>query len=941
MRRGSQDARRRLLVGTVGVVLGVLLLFGLTSGFYIDLLWFREVGFEDAFWTMLRTKLGLGLAFGLAFFAILYVNLVFVRRLTPAYRVLTPEQEMLERYRLALEPYLSWLIPAIAGVLALFVAIGAATKWQTFLLWRNGSGLSFGVKDPQFGRDVAYYVFAQPWLTFVQGWLFASLVGVTLLTGIGHYLWGNIRPQGPGEKVTPQVKAHLSVLIGLVVFVKAWGYWLERFDLLVSPRGVVTGASYTDVNAQLPALTLLLFIAIGCGVLFLVNIRNRGWALPILGIGLLALASIVVGTIYPAVIQRFRVDPQEFQLEVPYIARNIESTRRAFGLDGVTLTSRDVALTVRPEEIAQNEITIANVRLWRPEVLRDTLKALQRIRQYYEFNDVDVDRYTIAGERRVVMVAAREVSQDGIPAGGGTWQNRHLVYTHGYGAVATQVNTATPEGAPVFTLRDIPPLGEPALAEGQPRVYFGEAEDVPFVIVNSGTEELDFEGATTSPEYTGRGGIEVGSLVRRAMFALRYRDPNLLISSLIDDDSRILIHRDIGVRVPKVAPFLTYDGDPYVAIVDERIVWIWDAYTMSDRYPYSQEADLGVATGDLLAGEANYIRNSVKVVVDAYDGTMTYYVADEADPIIRAWQGAFPGMFTPIDRAPAVLLEHFRYPENLFQVQAAQYANYHLTPDEAQIFYRKQEFWAVPKDPTIGDDSALRPYYLLMRLPGETEEEFVLVLPFTPTERQNMVAWMAAKSDPDGYGEIVAYEFPLGRNIDGPTQAFARINQDPEFSAQRSLLGQEGSLIRFGDLLVIPIGESVLYVQPMYIESDQPNAIPELKRVIVVNGESVGVGETFAEALSAALGAEIPEPDGEGEPSGTVSQRVAALVDEALEHFAAADEALQEGDLARYQAEIEAAREAIERANELASRKGEEPPVEPTPEATPSPEETP
>ncbi len=930
------------------MVAAFLVLFTILSGFFIDLLWFREVGYSSVFWTILRTKVALGLVFGLAFFALLFANLLIVRWITPKYRALTPEQEIFERYRLAFEPYIRWLLPLFAAVIALFVGIGVTAQWRTFLLWRNSGGVTFGTSDPVFQRDAAFYVFGLPWLKFVQGWLFSALVGVTFISAIAHYLWGGIRPQALAEKVTPQVKAHLSVLLGLVILTKAWGYWLGKFDLLTSPRGVVTGASYTDINAQLPALRLLFFIALACAVLFLVNIRLRGWAFPAIAVGLLALVSIAAGGLYPAYVQRFRVAPQEQQRELPYIERNIEATRRAFNLDTIDVQPRPVAAVVTAEDVAANQATISNIRLWRPDVLRDNIESLQRIRQYYQFRDVDVDRYDLDGERRVLMISAREVSQSQIPGAGGTWQNRHLVFTHGFGAAAVQVNAATPEGAPVFTLRDIPPEGRP-LAD-QPRVYYGETEDVPFVVVNTGTPELDYEGAVTGEQpftYDGLGGIEIGNFFQRALFAWRYRDVNLLISGLIESDSRIMIYRDFTVRAPKAAPFLKYDGDPYSAIVDGGMVWIWDAYTTTTAYPYSQEVELEGPTGESgLTGTANYIRNSVKVVVDAYDGTMQYFVADETDPIIRVWRNAFPDLFTDMSEASPDLLAHFRYPENLFQVQAAQFANYHVTDPDA--FYQKQDLWAVPKDPTLSASApagsataptgALRPYYLLMRLPGEDREEFALILPLVPEGRPNMIAWLAAKSDPEEYGQLVAFQFPAGQSVDGPSQVFSRINQDQTFSAERTLLGQGGSEIRFGDFLVIPIGDSLLYVQPVYVRAAQENAIPELKRVLVVNGGTVGIGDTLPEALADALGGETPEPGPEPGPApgeGTVSQQIARLVQQALEHFAAADEALKAGDLATYQSEIDQARALIERANELASKqRGEQPSPTPTPTPT-------
>jgi hypothetical protein len=926
-----------VIITVIAVLAGLVLLFTALSGFFVDVLWFREVGYSQVFWTILRTRFLLGLTFGLIFFALLFVNLWIVRRITPRFHPFTPEQEIIERYRMQFEPYARWLLPLFALVIAFFVGLGVTGQWETFLLWRNSSGLSFGTTEPLFGRDPAFYVFSLPWLEFVQGWLFSALVGVTLLTALAHYLWGGIRPQAPGfgEKVTPQVKAHLSVLLGLIMLTKAWGYYLGQFDLLTSTRGVVVGASYTDVNAELPALRILVFIAIACAILFLVNIRLRGWALPVIAVGLLALVSIIAGAAYPAFVQRFRVAPQEFQREQPYIQDNIEATREAFLLDQIESRSRPLGDLVTSDQIRGNEATISNIRLWRPDVLLRNYTSLQRFRAYYEFNDVDVDRYEINGERRVLMISAREVSQAGIPEGGRTWQNVHLVYTHGFGAVASQVNTSTTEGQPVFTVRDIPPIGEPAFQGNGQRVYYGEGApgDAAFVAVDTGAEELDYQGTPTNDQeqvsfsYDGEGGIPIGGLFQRALFAWYFRDINLLISDLIQGDSRIMIYRDITQRVPKAAPFLRFDSDPYAAVVDGRLVWIWDAYTTTNQYPYSNPLESAeVTTGPAeegaprLIGSVNYIRNSVKVVVDAYEGSMTYFVADPEDPIIQAWARAFPSLFTPIARAPSDLLAHFRYPENLFQIQAAQFTNYHVT--DPDVFYGKQDFWALPVDPTISSGQSqflMRPYYVLMRLPGEVEESFVLILPFTPQERQNMVAWLAAKSDPGpDYGQMVSFEFPSGVNVDGPTQVFARINQDARFSAERTLLGQTGSSIRFGDFLVIPLVDSLLYVQPVYVESDQPNAIPELKRVVVVNGSTIGIGPTLREALiDSVSGVAPPEGEEEAPPEGSVEEQVRSLLDQAAQHFAAAQAALRAGDLATYQSEIEAAGAAVQRAQQV------------------------
>lgn len=949
---------RRWPVYAIAAIVALAVLFTVMSSFYVDLLWFNEVGLDSVFWTELRTKLLLGLTFGLLFFGLLYVNLLVTRRIAPPpVRYLTPEQEAVERVRMAFEPYLGWVLPVAAGVIAFLVGIGVSRQWQVFLLWRHSGDVEFGGAEPIFDRDPAFYVFSLPWLEFLQGWLFSSLVGVTFLTAIAHFFWGGIRPQARtwGERVAPATRAHLSVLLGVIMLTKAWGYYLGKFDLLTSRRGVVQGASYTDVNAQLPALNFLIIAAVICAVLFFANIVRQRWALPIIAVIVLGAVSVLLGTAYPAFVQRFRVTPQEFQREEQYIRHNIDGTTRAFGIEPEAIDTppeQTYEPAVSAADLRANEATTRNIRLWRPLVLAQNFQSLQRFRQFYEFRDVDVDRYDIDGERNVLMVSGREVSQAGIQAEARTWQNEHLVYTHGFGAVAAKVNTANAEGAPVFTLADIPPpeTDQPTLEE--PRIYYGEGapDDAAFVITNSNTPELDYEGAPPY-EYEGKGGIGIGNILRRALFAWRFRDVNLLISGQVTSDSKIMIYRDIYSRVPKPVPFLTFDRDPYLSIVDGSLVWIWDAYTTTNEYPYSESVNLTDATdGELPPLIVNYMRNSVKVTVDAYDGTLEYY-ADLDEPIIQVWSNVYPDLFTDIDDAPDELRAHFRYPENLFQVQATLFANYHV--DDPQVFYQKQDRWEIPADPTeqvVGTEGTttttslegmrrLRPYYLLMRAPGEDSESFQLVLPFVPEGRQNMVAWLAASSDPEDYGRLLALELPASENVPGPSIVFSRINQDPRFSSERTLLGQGGSSVIFGDLLVIPIENSFLYVQPVYVQANQSAAVPELKRVVVANGDVVGVGVTLAEALDAAVQGQIgAEPGGPGgeEPGGGVDRTVSELLAEAAQHFAAAEEALRNGDLATYQDEVEAAQDLVQQALALS---GERPTA--SPEATPSPTPSP
>jgi uncharacterized protein len=952
------------------VIIALLLLLGVLSGFYVDVLWFREVQQSGVFWHVIWTKLALGIVFGVAFFLLLAVNLWVARRLRPRFRVFSPEQEIIERYRAVIDPYANQLIPAVSAVIALLVGVAASAHWQTFLLWKSAGPVQFGVTDPVFHRDPAFYIFILPFWQFVQGWLFSAIVGVTLLTALMHYLNGGIRIQSPGEKVAPQVKAHLSVLLGLLLFVKAWGYYLGKFTLLTSERGVVTGASYTDIHAELPALRLLVIIALVCGILFLVNIRLRGWSFPVIAIGLLAVVSIVAGGIVPAAVERFSVNPQQFQKEEPYIQRDITATRYAFGLNKIDGQTDTPTPDINADQIVANAATITNIRLWNPTVLKNTYLALQRIQPYYEFQDVDVDRYNVsdsttgAPTERLVMLAAREVSQNGIPSNR-TWQNTHLVYTHGYGTVASLGNSVTSDGSPAFLSQDVPVTvqpnsGFPALdPKTGAQVYYAEHTDVPYLVVNTQQPELNYQQGQTqnTTHYQGKGGIPIGGFFRRLVFAYRFRDFNLLISGLIGPDSKIMINRDIGTRVEKIAPFLQYDGDPYAAIVNGRLVFVRDAYTTTDLFPYSERLQLQSATNsdpNGPQGEANYIRNSVKVVVDAYDGSVKFYVVDPTDPLIQVWERAFPHLFTK-SAPPADLSAHFRYPENLLQVQAWQYGTYHVT--NAQTFYSRSRQWSLPSAlPTTPGQTGggttttatgqtgnyLRPYYVVMKLPNSAtgQEQFYLFEPFTPVQRQNMVAYIAAASDGYGsssYGKLTTFEFPTGVNIDGPQQVRNIINQDPTVSSQISLLNQQGSQVVFGDLLVVPVDEGFLYVQPLFVESNQGGTvIPELKRVVVVHGQTVTIANSLDEALSTSFGTPTQPPPGGG--GGVTVQQ---LLNQAVRDFNQAEQLLRQGDLAGYQKAIEDAQAAIQKAADLEQKQGggsggSSVPASPSPSPSPS-----
>jgi uncharacterized membrane protein (UPF0182 family) len=914
-------ASRRSLAIVIGSFIVLLIILGSMATVYTDLLWFKETKFQTVFYTQLWTKTMLGLSFGALFAAVLLVNLWVVQKITSPYRLFTMQDQVLERYRATLQPYVRVGVIGISLLFGLFAGSGATSQWRSWLLFSHSQ--RFGSIDPIFHKDIGFYIFKLPFERFVFTWAFSSLLVITIVVGVAHYFMGGIRTTG--ERVTPQVKAHLSVLLGGLVLLKAWGYRLDQFGLLYSPRGTVTGASYTDVHAQLPAMKLLVVIALVSAVLFLINIRLRGWIMPAAAIGILALTSILAGGVFPALVQRLSVTPQERLRERPYIERNIKATRTAFKLDESTVKVKEfsAAHALDAKDIENNRTTVENIRLWSPDVLKATYTQLQRITPYYEFLDVDVDRYPAIGglPARQVMLSPREVSQNGLPQSARTWLNNHLVYTHGFGVVASRVDRVVGEGLPDFIVKDIPgTVSQNAPKIDQPRIYFGESEEVPFVLVNTKELEVDYpssDGLKTT-NYAGTGGIQMQNFLRRTAFAWRFRDFNVLISGAIKGDSRLIFRRKIRDRVTQVAPFLKLDFDPYIAVVDGRLTWIQDAYTTTDMYPYSERVNLADPTGPThLRGTANYIRNSVKVTIDALNGTISLYVFDPKDPVIRAWQDIWPDIFKPASAMSASLREHLRYPEDLFTVQANQYTLYHITnPDD---FYQREDAWRVPRDPRpkIGDEP-FPAYYVLMRLPDEKEAEFMLMLPFAPfsqtsggTRRTNMTAWLAARSDPADYGEMRSFVFPRQENIPGPEQIQARINQDPNVSQQITLWNQSNSVVTYGNILVIPIEDSLLYVQPLYLEASE-GALPELKRVVVVAGDVVKMGETLQDALDAVFGkgtgAVIEKP-------GTVTPG-SPLIAQALQHLRNADTALRNGDLATYQKEVNAAKAALEQANQ-------------------------
>ena len=909
---------------------------GSVSRFYTDLLWFREIDKTSLFWGVLRTKTLIGLLAGLGTAAIVGVNLWMVERLAPRYGLTVVARPQVERARAVLSPYLRPLRLGIAAFLGLVVGLQASGLWQTFLLWRNR--VPFGQRDALFNRDVGFYMFELPFQRAVFGWLFTTLVLTTLLVAAGHYVLGGIRPQAETNRVAAQAQSHLCVLLGLIIALKAWGYWMDKYQLLFSPRGVVGGASYTDVKAQLPALEFLFWVALICAVMFFWGARRGGLLIPLISIVLLAGVSLIMGGIIPAVFQRFRVAPQELARVRPYIARNIDATRKSFALDGVAIKNFPATADLTQDDLQASRPTVDNIRLWDAEVLRPGVRNLQAIAQYYNFTDVDVDRYPIEGNQRQVMISVREVDPNGLAESARTWQNLHLAYTHGYGHVAVQVNRTASGGQPDFIVSGFNQENAP-IAATQPRIYFGEPppNSPEFVVVNSKQGEYDAPSltgeATELFNYDGPGGVQLSDMARRLAFAVRFRDINLLISGNIKSDSRMMFNRDIRERVEKAAPFLQWDGDPYAVVVDGKIQYVLDGYTTSANYPYAQRLDLGAAArrneqgSRGVEGSGNYIRNSVKAVVDAYTGQVTLYAFDESDPVLAAWRKAFPDLFAPKAAISKSLQDHLRYPEDLFSIQTWIYASYHIgNPDD---FYSKEDFWALPDDRsgeiqrqedsgglTTAISVKARPYYLLTELPGSNQLEFVLVMPFTPNGKENMVSYLAATSDPDDYGEMTLFSLDRARTIFGPTQVNARILADPTVASELTLLSQRGSRAILGNLLTVPIKDSLLYVQPIFVQGSAANSIPLLQRVAVFYNNTVGYSPSLAESLGKVIGGgQAPPPaDGQPTPPPSSTTNVQELLRQADRAYKNAQQRLAAGDLAGYQEQIDRMAKLIQQA---------------------------
>jgi len=956
------------------------------ASFYTDFLWFDALGQADVWRTIILSRIVLALIFIAVLFALLYGNLTIADRMAPAQRPRGPEEDVLARYHASMGQRPRLVRLGVTLLFALPIGAGASDQWEEWLLLTNS--VEFGATDPidalWFGNDVGFYVFQLPFLTYIVNWLFNVVLLTFFISAIAHYVNGGIRFQKKGQRVTPQVKAHLSVLLGALALIKAADYFLGRYELTTSTSGVVDGATYTDLNARLPVHWLLILISLLAFVLLIVNIRLKGWVLPTLAVGLWAFVAIVMGGIYPLVIQRLRVEPAESTREQEYIEYNIASTRLAMGLDDVKIRTFDSTGGLTYDAVSRSEDIIGNLPLLDPAILPLTYENREGERNYYQFSEVlDVDRYEIDGQVTPVVLGARQLNPGNLPQT--SWEARTLTFTHGFGVALAPANTVV-AGLPDFRIGKLPVTNTLDIPLDEPRLYYGE-ELEGYAVVKTDRQEVDVPTATgeeASYTYQGDGGVEIGGFFRQASFALRFWEVDPLLSGFITEESKVIYVRDVRARVKKLAPFLHIDNDPYPVLAQGRVQYIVDAYTTTSKFPYGQRADteqLGDNSG--LRHRFNYVRNSVKAVVDGFDGTTTLYVVDPDDPILRAYRNIFPDLFEDFENMPAELMEHIRYPEDLFRVQTNVWARYQL--DNPQEFYEQAKGWSVAQDPgavtgvltspiTTPDgvvqqpsrEARIDPYYLLTRLPEEDDQDFVILRSYVPVStedtRRELTAFMVGKSDPDEYGELVVYKVePLGLT-DGPALVNSKIQSDPSISRVVTLLNQQGSRVEFGDLVLVPVEDSILYVRPLYVVAQSP-PVPELQQVIAVLGERVVMCPTLDEALrglfgltlvsdsqdasasscvgnTAGLAAEIaaaepdPEPPAPAEPApaptppepapapapplppGDVPDAVGGLLEQAVELFAEADAALRDGRLDLYQQRIDEAEELIRRASE-------------------------
>lgn len=890
------------------------------SGVYVDWLWFSSVGFTSVWTTVLTTKVALFVVAGLVTSLIITVNVYLAYRRRPFDAAMVIEADNLARYRATIDPIRKLVLAGIALVLFYFGGTSGVQLWGSWLQFNNAT--EFGIKDPQFGMDISFFAFRLPFLQTLIGWAISSLVLATLASAAVHYLYGGIRPQLRSDRISVAARVQLSILLGLIVLVKAVAYWFDRYALALKESRLITGLTFTDVNATLPAKSILAAIAVICSLLFFANIARKSLILPAAGTALMVGASVLIAGVYPGAIQQFQVKPSESSKEAPFIQRNIDSTRAAYGISDVEMKDYQATVATNSGQLANDAATIANIRLMDPNVLSATFRQLQQIKPYYAFPEsLDVDRYTVNGVQRDVVVAVRELNIEGNPSR--NWINDHLVYTHGFGFVSAFGNSVDSDGKPTFLVGDLPPTT--GLGKFQPRIYFGE--NVPNYSIIGGPKtdtpvEFDYpDDASANGQknytYTGQGGVPMGGLFKKLLFAIQYQEQRIVLSNLINSESKILYNRSPRERVAKVAPWLTLDGDPYPAIVDGKVQWIIDGYTTSAGYPYSQTTSLSTATTDALTANSNaitaqgnrninYIRNSVKATVDAYDGTVVLYQWDEKDPVLKTWMKAFPNTVTPKSKMSKELLEHVRYPEDLFRVQRDVLSSYHV--QSASAFYGGQDFWRVPRDPsTFGANAGAQPpYYMTVEMPGSDKPTFTLTTPFVPRGgRENLSAFAVVDSNyGPNYGKMTVLQLPRSTNVAGPSQVASNFEAKPEVANSLSLLRQGGSDVVLGNLLTLPVGGGLLYVQPVYVRATaNTSAYPLLQKVLVSFGDVIGFDSSLKGALDQVFGGNSGTSSS-GTPTTSNTDNASADLKSALENakqaLADGNAALAKGDFAAY-----------------------------------------
>jgi len=949
---------KKLTIMGLGLVLVLLLWSGVSI--YPDWLWFENLGFSPVFWTMLLSKFGVGSLVWLLLILIICLNLYIARRLSPGggRGVVFKSAEGYVSQLGVSSRGLNALLIGFVLLLSFMVASRGSYQWDMLLRYLYQQ--PFGSTDPIFNKDIGFYIFSLPFYVFVRNGLLVLLVLAGLVT-MGWYLKnGALQIEGdfgqsegpptslPKISIAPKAKMHLIFLGGIIVLLLAWGYHLKVYELLYSSQGPAFGASYTDVHVKVLAYRLLIVVSLGFAfVLFLSAFRFRKKRIWLSG-GIWIGAVLVFGTLLPSLVQKFVVKPNELAKETPYIAYNIDHTRKAYNLNRIKEVDFKVSDQLSAEDLKKDDVTIQNIRIWDERPLLQTYRQIQTIRLYYDFNNIDVDRYLINNQYRQVMLAARELVVHQLPPQARTWVNRHLIYTHGYGLASSPVNEVTREGLPRLFIKDVPPSFEPDLKVERPEIYYGERTDE-YVLVKTKTEEFDYPKGDKNVYtiYQGSGGILIKSFFRRLLFAIEFLDPQILFTTYLSPESRIMYNRRIDRRAAVIAPFLDYDGDPYLVVSGGKLYWIQDAYTTSDMYPYSRRS-----YGYLRNKALNYIRNSVKVTIDAYNGEVVFYVIDEKDPVVKTYSSIFPDLFKPFNTMPADLKKHIRYPKDLFKIQVGTYTKYHM--EDAQVFYNQEDLWQIP-DELYGDSrQEMEPYYIIIKLPEGEKEEFLLMLPFTPSKKDNMIGWLAARSDLPDYGNLLVYKLPKEKLVYGPMQIEARVDQQTEISRELSLWGQRGSRVIRGNLLAIPISDTFIYVEPVYLEAKQEESemsstgspqqrgfaqprrrggprspkqagaasLPELKRVIVAFGNRLVMEENLDIALSSVLGGEIiAKPS--APPSVAETGDISDLGTQALEHYNKAIDYLRQGKWAEYGRELESLEKILKDMAGVAKQKKE------------------